>query len=282
MPTTFTDNLGLSKPEVGASRDTWGTLLNGDLDAIDQAVSMSMPIGAVMDFAGPNAPPGWLVCDGRLVSRTTYSDLFAAIGTYWGGGDGSTTFALPNSPGRSSVGPGTVTDTNGNQVTFSFAQITGAVLQQIQQTHLPNINLTVSTAGLHSHGNSTGIAGAHTHTVDSQGDHSHTYISPATPGPVSFSGGPFAVAGTTTTSTDGAHIHNVSYVDNHAHGIINDGAHTHTVSLGGSAQPFPLVQPVIVMTKIIYAGTQATMAVLAAAGVAPAQRRLSAPMRGSH
>jgi microcystin-dependent protein len=40
-------------------------------------------------------PSGWLVCDGRAVSRTTYAALFTAIGTLWGGGDGSTTFNLP-------------------------------------------------------------------------------------------------------------------------------------------------------------------------------------------
>ena len=40
-------------------------------------------------------PTGWLECNGQAVSRTTYSDLFAAIGTDFGVGDGSTTFNLP-------------------------------------------------------------------------------------------------------------------------------------------------------------------------------------------
>jgi microcystin-dependent protein len=42
------------------------------------------------------APPGYLLCDGSEVSRTTYSDLFAVIGVYFGVGDNSTTFNLPN------------------------------------------------------------------------------------------------------------------------------------------------------------------------------------------
>jgi microcystin-dependent protein len=42
------------------------------------------------------APSGWLWCDGGTVSRTTYADLFAVIGTNWGAGDGSTTFGVPN------------------------------------------------------------------------------------------------------------------------------------------------------------------------------------------
>lgn len=43
---------------------------------------------------------GWLVCDGRAVSRETYSALFALIGTTFGSGDGETTFNLPNAQGR--------------------------------------------------------------------------------------------------------------------------------------------------------------------------------------
>jgi microcystin-dependent protein len=43
---------------------------------------------------------GWLLCDGRNLSRTTYSALFNIIGTSFGGGDGSTTFTLPSPAGR--------------------------------------------------------------------------------------------------------------------------------------------------------------------------------------
>lgn len=56
--------------------------------------------GFIMPFAGPETavPPAsaWLICDGRAVSRTTYANLFAAIGTYYGIGDGSTTFSVPD------------------------------------------------------------------------------------------------------------------------------------------------------------------------------------------
>lgn len=43
-------------------------------------------------------PSEWLLCNGRTVSRTTYDQLFAAIGTVNGAGDGSTTFQLPTGP----------------------------------------------------------------------------------------------------------------------------------------------------------------------------------------
>ena len=62
--------------------------------------------GEVKAFAGANAPTGWLLCDGALVSRTTYVDLFAAIGTAYGAGDDITTFALPDLRGRVPIGAG--------------------------------------------------------------------------------------------------------------------------------------------------------------------------------
>lgn len=66
-----------------------------------------MPAGALMPFAGSVAPVGWLLCDGQAVSRTAYAALFAAIGTTYGAGDGSTTFNLPNVKGRIIVGQDT-------------------------------------------------------------------------------------------------------------------------------------------------------------------------------
>lgn len=53
-------------------------------------------IGDIIAFAGNSTPDGFLLCDGSAVSRSLYSDLFAAIGTTYGGGDGSSTFNLPS------------------------------------------------------------------------------------------------------------------------------------------------------------------------------------------
>lgn len=65
---------------------------------------LSVPIGTIIDFAGPSTPVGYLECDGSAVSRTTYDKLFDVIGTTWGTGDGSTTFNLPDLCGRTSIG----------------------------------------------------------------------------------------------------------------------------------------------------------------------------------
>jgi microcystin-dependent protein len=63
-------------------------------------------VGEVRMWAGPmaNVPAGWLACDGSAVSRVTYANLFAAIGTIHGIGDGSTTFNLPDFRDRSPMG----------------------------------------------------------------------------------------------------------------------------------------------------------------------------------
>lgn len=68
----------------------------------------TIPIGSVMPFAEVDSTSplmsDWLLCDGRAVSRTTYSELFSLIGTTYGVGDGSTTFNLPDVKGRVIVG----------------------------------------------------------------------------------------------------------------------------------------------------------------------------------
>ena len=52
--------------------------------------------GIIIPFGGTTAPTGWLICDGRAISRADYASLFSAIGTAFGTGDGSTTFNIPD------------------------------------------------------------------------------------------------------------------------------------------------------------------------------------------
>jgi microcystin-dependent protein/cytoskeletal protein CcmA (bactofilin family) len=63
-----------------------------------------IPAGTVIQSAAINAPAGWLNCDGSLVSRTTYPDLFSAIAYTYGGSD--TSFNLPDLRGRACIGAG--------------------------------------------------------------------------------------------------------------------------------------------------------------------------------
>ena len=67
------------------------------------------PPGTVLDYVGKAAPAGYLLCDGSAVSRGVYARLFAAMGTAFGAGDGSTTFNLPDFRGPRARGGGSVT-----------------------------------------------------------------------------------------------------------------------------------------------------------------------------
>ena len=56
----------------------------------------SIPVGTLLSCTLPTTPTNYLPCDGAAVSRTTYADLFAVFGTYYGDGDYSTTFHVPD------------------------------------------------------------------------------------------------------------------------------------------------------------------------------------------
>ena len=70
----------------------------------------SAPTGGGTPFYGPVSaiPSGWLLCDGSAISRIDFAALFSVIGTYWGIGDGSTTFNIPNFNNRVLIGAGTL------------------------------------------------------------------------------------------------------------------------------------------------------------------------------
>ena len=93
----------------------------------------SLPIGAQVPFGSNTIPDGWLLCDGRAVSRTTYKELFAVIGTAYGTGDGSTTFNLPDKRGRVSVGR------NSSDTSFNvLGKKGGAKTVQLKVEHMPS------------------------------------------------------------------------------------------------------------------------------------------------
>ena len=92
-----------------ANKKVKGTEIDNEFNAISTAIAtkadtsavpLAVPPGAVFHFAMTTAPTGYLVCDGSAVSRTTYSDLFDAIGTTFGEGNGSSTFNLPDLQGQ--------------------------------------------------------------------------------------------------------------------------------------------------------------------------------------
>jgi len=116
--------------------------LTDDGDISEEALDAfnSPPVGTVVDFAGPAAPAGWLMCDGTAVDRVTYADLFNIIGTTYGSGNGTTTFNVPDTRGRCTIGQGTGSGLSGR----ALAQTLGAETHTLTQAELPDIDLTVS------------------------------------------------------------------------------------------------------------------------------------------
>lgn len=116
--------------------------------ATKQYVDAAGPSGAIMAFAGTTAPSGWLKCEGQAISRTTYATLYAAIGTAWGVGDGSTTFNVPDLRGMFVRGTGT------NATGSSSGAVGPSVGTYAADTYL-NHSHAVTDPG-HTHGNSGG------------------------------------------------------------------------------------------------------------------------------
>lgn len=126
-----------------------------------QAMTMlSLPSGIMLDYAGTAEPSGWLMCDGRAISRETYSSLFAALGTAYGSGDGSTTFNLPDFRGR-------FARYNDNMGTAAGAasRDTGRAHGSAQTQTTAKNGLSFSNVG-HSSSGSTTTNGNHQHSID--------------------------------------------------------------------------------------------------------------------
>jgi len=99
---SFSGIVPLSGNEIqagGIYEMVYSTSLNGNAGGwllLNPTANQTTPTGAVMAFAMKAAPADWLPCDGAAVSRTAYANLFKTIGTFWGAGDGSTTFNVPD------------------------------------------------------------------------------------------------------------------------------------------------------------------------------------------
>lgn len=90
------------------------------------ALKAAFPVGSYLLYAGKVCPSGFLPCNGGAISRTTYAELFTAIGTTYGTGDGATTFNLPNQDGRVLQGTNDLSRV-GQYLAASLPNISGSV-----------------------------------------------------------------------------------------------------------------------------------------------------------
>jgi microcystin-dependent protein len=96
---------------------------------------MSSPyVGEIRLFAGSFAPAGWMTCDGQLLPISEYDTLFNLIGTTYGG-DGQSTFGLPQLSGRVPVHMGTSPSTGS---TYNLGQMAGVTSVTLTTNQIPN------------------------------------------------------------------------------------------------------------------------------------------------
>lgn len=144
-------------PTMPAGDDSQAVATTGFVGA---AINIAIPVGTVLWSANPAVPSGYLPCNGAAVGRATYPELFAAIGTTYGSGDGSTTFNLPNLMGKvpwgsssqvgtemeaglpNIIGGAAVPDSNGINQWNTISSRWGAI-----DTELRNVSLYFTTIG---------------------------------------------------------------------------------------------------------------------------------------
>lgn len=206
------------------------------------------PIGSVQDFAGSTAPPGWYLCFGQNVSRTTYALLFAIIGTTYGAGDGLTTFGLPDCRGRMTAGQDNMGGTPANRITAAGGNFDGTVLGNSggsQNQTLTTTQLPATTPGLTFSG--TPVTPSFTGTT-------HT-LSTVQTTLASWGGGQAAAgAGSGAVLASAVSTSAATVVDTPAGSI---GAITPAGTISGSfgsGSAFADLSPTIIFSKIIFAG----------------------------
>ncbi len=147
-PPTLTQNAGTLWQEPLAQvsvADGFSTITNADIEDWRQIVIPGAYSGKIEPCVLASTPAGWLMCAGQAVSRTRYADLFAAIGTTFGAGDGSTTFNLPDLRGRAFAGLDNMGGSSANVVTDPSADSIGGAMGE--ETH----TLTVDEMPTHRH-----------------------------------------------------------------------------------------------------------------------------------
>ena len=158
-----------------------------DFDGANLTGIEGIPTATIVPWSSASVPTGFLECDGAAVSRSTYSALFAIVGTTYGAGDGATTFNLPDLQDNVAMGKsGTkaLASTGGANTVASTGNVGGSTA-----------NATLSTSQLASH------------------SHGFTIVQPVTAGGVQIgrtTGGNARTENTNNAGSGSGHSHNLS------------------------------------------------------------------------
>jgi microcystin-dependent protein len=170
---------------------------------------------------------GWLICDGRLLDKQYYNNLYNIIGTAFGENEEGTHFRIPNGSGRVAAAIGSAGEGMND---WAMGDISG------EEKH----TLTIAEMPEHNHSGVTGNIGDHSHT-----NNSSTSLGLAT------SDGENTAGGGLDDTTGELNL----YTTPKALTINGAGAHSHTISAQGGSQPHNNIQPTIyVGNMFIYGG----------------------------
>lgn len=220
------------------------------INSIQRITTSAYDIGDVKLSARKRDYNGWLVCDGRSMSRSDYKSLFDVIGTQFGSND-SLTFNLPDYKGRVIGMPGSGTGLTAR----AMGDKVGSETRTLSTNQLPSHSHTGTTAasGSHNHTATSSTAGSHTHATNATGtpyglatiDGTGTATtSDSTPGEIKVMTTPYPL--TVTANGDHSHAITVATAPDHSHGFT-------TSSVGGNL-PFEVMQPTLFGTNVLIYG----------------------------
>jgi microcystin-dependent protein len=161
-----------------------------DFDGANLTDIEGIPTATIVPWSSSSVPSGYLECNGQAVSRSTYAALFAIVGTTYGAGDGSSTFAVPNLSDNVAIGKSNnkaLASSGGANTVTNAGNIAGSTA-----------NATLSTPQLASHSHNSGYANtpaAFRRNIGSNHPYEGPTASPATSG---------------NTGSGGGHSHNMS------------------------------------------------------------------------
>ena len=176
MAETTTVNFAWTKPDPGASANTWGATLNATTDKIDAvawaAQQAGVPVGTMVMFGGAAAPTNWMLCNGASLNTATYAALFAVIGYAFGGS--GVNFNLPNLTQKFPIGagPNPLGQSGGAfAVALSIANMPAHNHPASQDAHAHYVDNHTHTASqaAHNHGDA-----GHTHGASAWQDFAHS------------------------------------------------------------------------------------------------------------
>jgi len=197
---------------------------------------MDPTLSEIRIFAGNFAPLSWALCTGQLMSIAENTALFSLLGTTYGG-DGQTTFALPDFRGRVAVGTGQGLGLS----PWDLGQVEGVENVTLLTSNMPAHNHTLISPG------NAAITGTITATMNV----SDTSVSPGSTPDGQFLGPDASGAGTYAASATSGATLNASAVSVNTTGLSANLGTSVSIGIAGGSQPLSIVQPYLGLNFII-------------------------------